>query len=413
MDIDALLARVDPDRLTKRLIDLVSIPSATGFETEMGDFMAGQLRGLGLEVSLLEVEEGRRNVVGRLDGTGRGPSLMFNGHMDTSYSGAEPHLAGIPGFRPEGFEEDGYVFGLGAGNMKGALAAYLETLEVLREAGVKLEGELMIAAVVGEIEKTQWSEEFNGRQYRGYATGSRDLVAHGGVTDYCILGEPTMHKVVLAHFGSMWARISTGGPFIHTAFTRDRGEENSIVRMQELLARVREWIPTWEAEMTHDGVPAIVNLGAIQGGKAWRTSRTPHRTDLFLDLRVPPGVAMAKARARFFEFVRRMQAELPQSEVSGEVYLTAPGADIEESDPLIAAVDHGHQLVFGEAPERDIVHWFSDASALTRYGITSVNYGTASGLPSATKGENVEVKSLADATRVYVAAATQLCGVAA
>ena len=73
-----------------------------------------------------------------------------------------------------------------------------------------LRGDCMIAAVCGEIEKTQYGDA-QGAQYRGYAAGSRYLVSHGGVADMCILGEPTEGKVVLGHFGSLWLRIGTQG----------------------------------------------------------------------------------------------------------------------------------------------------------------------------------------------------------
>ena len=66
----------------------------------MAECMRDTLEEIGLEVSWHEVEDGRPNVVGRLEGTGGGPSLMFNGHMDTSYSGREPHLRAKPGFQP-------------------------------------------------------------------------------------------------------------------------------------------------------------------------------------------------------------------------------------------------------------------------------------------------------------------------
>ncbi|MBN9624002.1 MAG: M20/M25/M40 family metallo-hydrolase, partial [Actinobacteria bacterium] len=358
-----------------------------------------------------EVEEGRANVLGTWAGAGGGPTLMFNGHMDTSYSGAEPWLRGIPGFRPEGFEEDGYIYGLGVANMKGALCCYLEALRALQDAGVRLRGDLLIAAVAGEIEKTQYGDEFRGRLYRGYSAGSRHLVQHGGVADICILGEPTEHKIVLAHFGAMWARISTHGPFIHTAFSRERQQENSIRRMQDVIAAVDRFIPEWEAEMQHEGVPAMANIGAVQGGMAWRASRTPRQTDLFLDLRVPPRVPMATARRRFLDFVRELAERHPEHDIDGEVYLTAPGAEVGEGDVVVAAVDAAHKVVNGREPERDIVHWYSDASALTRYGIQTVNYGTASGLPSAEKGENVEIDGLINVTKVYALAAAQLCGV--
>ena len=171
---------------------------------------------------------------------------MFNGHVDTSYSGREPWLADVPGFQPEPFVEDGRLYGLGISNMKGALACYVEALRALADAEVQLRGDVMIAAVCGEIEKTQWGDA-QGPEYRGYAAGSRYLVSHGGVADMCILGEPTESKVVLGHFGSLWLRISTQGNFIHTAFTEGKRDQNSILRMREVLDAVLEWIPPGRA----------------------------------------------------------------------------------------------------------------------------------------------------------------------
>src|SRR5207247_11229709 len=98
---------------------------------------------------------GRAKGVGTGRGGGGGPTLMFNGHLDTSYSGRESWLQGIPGFQPQGFERDGRIYGLGISNMKGALCCYLAAVRALREAGVSLRGDVMIAAVAGEIEKTQ------------------------------------------------------------------------------------------------------------------------------------------------------------------------------------------------------------------------------------------------------------------
>ena len=129
--------------------------------------------------------------------------------------------------------------------MKGALACYVEALRALADAGVRLRGDVMVAAVSGEIEKTQWGDA-QGAEFRGYAAGSRHLVSHGGVADMCILGEPTESKVVLGHFGSLWLRISTQGPFIHTAFSEGKRDQNSIVRMRDVLEAVLEWIPSWE-----------------------------------------------------------------------------------------------------------------------------------------------------------------------
>jgi acetylornithine deacetylase/succinyl-diaminopimelate desuccinylase-like protein len=336
---------------------------------------------------------------------------MFNGHMDTSYSGREPHLREIVGFQPRSLVRDGRIYGLGISNMKGALACYLEAVRAVRDAGVRLKGDVLIACVVGEIEKTQWGEEFRGAEYRGYAAGSRYLPSHGGVADMCILGEPTEQRVVLGHFGTMWARISTHGPFIHTAFSSGRMQENSIVRMRKVLDDVLEWIPQWEERSRYRGLDGVVNIGSLRGGYPWRVSRTPNRTDLFLDIRVPPTMPMPDAKRQLGDLVRELRAKYPDYGIEYEVFVTAPGAEIDEHHPLVQAIDGGHERVFGRPPERDAVRWFSDASALTRYGIETVNYGTSSGLPGP-DGENLDIEGLVKIATVYALTIPQICGVA-
>jgi acetylornithine deacetylase len=397
---------IDRGRLVELAIRLVSVPSPTGSEEAMAGVVREVLAELGLQVQWQQVEDGRANVLGTWAGAGGGPTLMFNGHTDTSYSGHEPWLHGIPGFQPQGFERDGRIYGLGISNMKGALACYVEAVRALHEAGVRLGGDVLIAAVAGEIEKTQQGDA-QGAEYRGYAAGSRYLVTHGGAADMCILGEPTENKLVLAHFGSLWLRLSTHGPFVHTAFSEGRRDENSIVKMRPVLDAVLEWLPSWEDEMGFDGVRGVANMGGIEGGFGWRASRTPHRTDLFLDLRVPPDVEMAEARRKALEFARSLDG------VEAEVYVTAPGAWIEEGHPLVAALDRAHEQVFGQRPERDVTRWFSDASVLTRYGIQTVNYGTSSGLPDAELGENLSVDGLVKTAEVYARTAADVCGIAA
>lgn len=404
-----IIESVDETRLVEMALQAVSIPSPTGHEEAMGEFMRDRFNEMGLRTQWQEVEEGRPNVIGLLEGSVGKPSLMFNGHMDTSYSGSEPWLARIPGFQPNGFTKKGRIYGLGISNMKGALCCYVEAVQALLDAGIRLRGDVLIAAVSGEIEKTQWGDEFRGKDYRGYAAGSRYLVTHGGVADMCILGEPTEQKVVLGHFGTIWMRISTSGPFIHTAFSEGRLGENSIVRMREVLDAVMEWIPGWEERTSYGNKRGVVNIGAVGGGYGWRVSRTPHRTDLFLDVRVPPSMRMSEARAELGEFVRDLAARFPDYGIESEIYVTAPGAVISEEHPLVAAIDESHELVLGAGPDRDTTRWFSDASVLTRYGIETVNYGTSSGLPDAELGENLDIEGLVKMAAIYALATVRIC----
>jgi acetylornithine deacetylase/succinyl-diaminopimelate desuccinylase-like protein len=407
------VVNVDRDRLVETASRLVDVPSFTGDEENAARLMVETYEALGLRVQWQQVEEGRANALGTWPGAGGGRSLMFNGHLDTSYSGREPWLRDVPGFQPQAFERDGRLYGLGISNMKGAVACYVEAVRALQDAGIRLRGDVLIAAVCGEIEKTQQGEA-QGAQYRGYAAGTRYLVSHGGVADMCLLGEPTEGKVVLGHFGALWLRIRVHGDFIHTAFSEGRRDRNSILRAREVLDAVLEWIPTWENDPAnaYRGAKAIVNVGAVEGGFGWRVSRTPHHTDLFLDVRVPPTKPMGVARREVLDLVRGLAERFPDYGVEGEVFVTAPGAEIEEHHELVGAIDAAHAEVWGEAPGRDVTRWFSDASALTRYGVPTVNYGTSTGLMDVELGENLEIDGLVKTAEVYARVAMEVCGVA-
>jgi acetylornithine deacetylase len=404
---------VDRDRLVETASRMIGVHSFTGDEQRMAELMISLYDELGLQTQWQQVEDGRANALGNWRGAGGGKSLMFNGHMDTSYSGREPWLRNVPGFQPQPFVEDGRLYGLGISNMKGALACYVEAVRALRDAGVRLKGDVLIAAVCGEIEKTQYGDA-RGAEYRGYAAGTRYLVSHGGVADMCLLGEPTEGKVVLGHFGALWLRLRVHGNFIHTAFSEGKRDQNSILRAHVVLDAVTEWIPTWENDESnaYRGAKAIVNVGAMEGGFGWRVSRTPHHTDIFLDIRVPPTKPMGLARREVLDWVRSLAERFPDYGVEGEVYVTAPGAEIEEGHELIAAIDKAHAEVFGSVPERDVTRWFSDASALTRYGVPTVNYGTSTGLMDVDKGENLEIDGLVKTAETYARVAMEVCSVA-
>jgi acetylornithine deacetylase len=404
----AILAHVSEEQIVAMSCDVINIPSPTGEELEMARYMRRAMEQMGLPVSWQEVEDGRPNVIGRLEGTGGGRNLMFNGHMDTSNTGRETFLTGI-GYKPHAIIKDGMIFGLGIYNMKGALVCYCQALQAVQRAGVKLAGDVLIAAVVGEIEKTQWGDEFIGKEYRGYGVGSHYLVNHGVVPDMCILGEPTDMKLVLGHYGSLWVRLATRGHYVHTGFTAGKLGENSIRRLHDVMNAVWEWIPKWESKAVYGGLKGVVNPGCIRAGHPWRASRTPDCAEVFLDVRVPPTMPMADARRAVQELVGELRARYPQYGVEFETMISVPGAEIRPDHPMVKAIESSHQRVMGEAPARDTVLWSSDASVLTRYGIETLNYGPSSG-PRDAQGEKVRIKTLVDITRIYALTIAELCG---
>ncbi len=198
----------------------------------------------------------------------------------------------------------------------------------------------MIAAVCGEIEKTQYGDA-QGAQYRGYAAGSRYLVSHGGVADMCILGEPTEGKVVLGHFGSLWLRIGTQGNFIHTAFSEGKRELNSILRMHEVdgggagvdpdLGGAIPRTPTAARPRSSTWVRS--RAGSAGACRARRT--TPTSSSTCASRR--PSRCRWRARQVHGHGARAAAAASPRTAIEGEVYVTAPGAEIDEGHPAVAA----------------------------------------------------------------------------
>lgn len=404
-----ILAQVSEQDIVRMCCDVIDIPSPTGSELEMGRYMRAAFEAAELSVTWQQVEDGRPNVIGVWEGSGNGKRLMFNGHMDTSNTGEEKFLTGI-GYKPRAVVRDGVIFGLGIYNMKGALICYLQAVKALQRAGLRLKGDVILGAVAGEIEKTQWGEEYTGKEYRGYGAGTHYLVNHGIIPDMCILGEPTDMKLVLGHFGSLWVRISTAGIYVHSAFSEGRESEHSVLRMRKVLDDIVAWIPCWEKKGRYGGRKALVNIGGIRGGHAWRASRTPERTDVYLDMRVPPTIPFQEARREVKNFVMELQSRYPEYGIEFETYVSVPGAEIGEDHEMVKAIEACHQQVTGRLPERDTVLWCSDASVLTRFDVPAVNYGPSSG-PRDEQGEKVTIETLVNMTRIYALVAAQICSV--
>src|SRR5205807_2454265 len=132
------------------------------------------------------------------------------------------------------------------------------------------------------------------------------------------------------------------------AGVRLKGEEmNSIRRMHELMGAVMQWIAEWEKKAAYGGKKAIVNFGGIRGGHAWRASRTPEKTDLFLDVRVPPNIPMSDARREIQQVFFELEHKHPDWGLEFETYVSVPGARISEEHEMVKTIEANHQRIMG------------------------------------------------------------------
>ena len=188
---EQVLQHIDPSELAQLACELVDRRSPTGHEVELADFILDWYSSHGIKPLRQEVEPGRPNAVGVLKGTGGGLSLMFNGHMDTSFTGTDEDrlITAVDSAEDLGGRiVDGKVRGLGISNMKGGLASFLTAASAIVKSGVKLRGDVILAAVVGEISRTPIGP-YQGSEYRGEGIGTRHLLTHGVQSDYALVAD--------------------------------------------------------------------------------------------------------------------------------------------------------------------------------------------------------------------------------
>jgi acetylornithine deacetylase len=407
--------QIDRDRLVQLTVDLTDIPSPTGFEGDMARAVYEVLETAGFDATLQPIGDERYNAIGRLQGHGGGKSVMFNGHLDTSFGPEQAHR-GI-GYECKGTViDDEWIYGMGTFNMKSAMATYVTAVESIRKAGLRLGGDVVIAGVAGEIEKAPVND-FEGRQYQGYGVGTKYAITHGAVADYCILGEPTNMCLIPRHCGTTWIKITVPGHLIHTAWSDV--EKNAINKSRVILDAIHDWIPHYvENHRMGDFLPRV-NVSAIEGGWPWRGARTPDGCSIYMDVRTLPDDLPVAAYNEVREVVNAAVRKNPQLEgTKVEIFVTAPGTSIPDDHELVQTVISAHSRQLGEAPEMGTETWFSDAAHMNRYGIPTVNYGSAGRIRSGGggfsthQGEHVHIGDMQDITKVYIEVLLNLCGVA-
>ncbi len=407
--------QIDRDRLVQLTVDLTNIPSPTGYEGDMARAVHEVFETVGLDATLQPIGDERYNAIGRLQGQGGGKSLMFNGHLDTSFGPEQAHR-GI-GYECRGTViNDEWIYGMGTFNMKSAMATYVTAIESIRKAGINLGGDVVVAGVAGEIEKAP-VDNFEGRQYQGYGVGTKFAITHGAVADYCILGEPTNMMLIPRHCGTTWVKITIPGHLIHTAWSDV--DKNAINKSRVILDAIHDWIPQYVENHQIGDFRPRVNVAAIEGGWPWRGARTPDGCSIYMDVRTLPDDLPVAAYNEVREVVNTAIRENPQLEgTKVELLVTAPGTSIPDDHELVQNIISAHGNQLGKPPEMGVETWYSDAAHMNRYGIPTVNYGSAGRIRSGGggfsthQGEHVHIGDMVDITRVYIETMLNICGVA-
>ncbi len=373
--------------LSQGLIAIESHSGAAGREAEVAAFARDWLQERGVRARLEEVDGGRSNVLAAVGRTG-GPRIMLNGHLDT-VSGEN---MAFPAFRP--FVRDGRLYGRGACDMKGPVAAMMAALVDLKDAD--LDGEVLFAGVVGEEERSE---------------GTEALIKRGVHADFCIVGEPSDLEIHLGHRGLEWLEVRFHGVAAHSG-AADKGR-NAISAAQTFMSLCASHLNPRIAARRHPFLgESTINWGFIHGGE--QPSTVAGECRLQLDRRWIPGesvqsvvgeleemlgVALRLHEGVRGEVVRMENSILTLDHVPTYVEPTHPG--VVALAGAIAA-ESGGEAVYERFPA------WTDAALLSGHaGIPSVVYGPGSIRKAHAADEYVPLDELYLAARVYRRACTE------
>jgi acetylornithine deacetylase len=412
-----LIRSVDREELVRIACDLVNIPSATGYEKPCADYIVERYRRAGIKVLPQVFEETRANAIGIVKGDGTGPCLMLNGHMDTSYVGDEAYLPETPGYRPHAVVDGDWIYGLGIYNMKGSLACFIHAAEILKRTNTKLRGDLIVACIAGEIEKSQ-VDRYQGPLYRGGSCGTFYAVTHGAVADFAVVGEPSGMTLMRAHGGYVWTKITLVGDPMHTIFGLKKN--NTINNMMKVMQAVQEWGDEYEKRRAKYDMPAHVTLSAIDGGWPYRCSRVPVACTLYVDTRLLPGQQPLEVQREIEAVLSRLQAQDPdlgKLHMESSIFMNQWGSECAPEEYIYGAVAKAHEEALGRKIEVSAIPMASDACELVAHGIPALNYGATGRTRTLSEnhhygdaqsdwnpkqGEHASITDLVDSTKVYL-----------
>ena len=338
----------------KLLCELIALPSVNpaflppgnpfAGEQKVAGFLAATAARAGLDVELQPALPQRSNLLVRLPSTGKAQQrLLLAPHLDTVGGTEVPDMLFTP------CAKGGRLFGRGACDTKGSVAAMFTALCEFAESARPVRTEIVFAGLI---------DEESGQ------AGSRALVASGFKADLAIVGEPTRLKAVTAHKGTLWLQLETRGKAAHGA--RPELGRNAVHEM----ARIVDLLETrYAAQLRRRRHPllgrATINVGSIRGGK--QPNIVPDECAILIDRRTLPGESNTRVISEIKQLLR-------ENGLSAQVRSTQTGRcgpmETNPGQPLIQELfrSFGQKLPIG-------VDYFSDAGVLAEAGIPSVIFG--------------------------------------
>ena len=427
MKIDRVLKEIRREELVQLTRDLIRIPSVRreetrGNEKEIALFLAHFLEEIGLDVVVEEVEADSPNVIGVLQGQKEGPCLMFECHTDVVTEGDASEWRYGPF---EGKVAGNRIYGRGACDTKGNLAAAVKAIQAISQSGVPFKGKILLGILVDEEGLMRGVKHFI-RQ--GWANGVRAA----------IICEPVDNHLCITQKGALRAELITSGKMSHGAMPLVG--LNPIPPMVSILEKLRhleeEEIET-RGKDPFLGFPSITPtvLQAPVKGEP-QVNVIPQQCRALLDIRTIPGQSHEALKKQLEDIVQEEKRSICESlqsgplreiretlakglskEISFEAALTIfedrPWTKTSRDEPVVQAVSRAIRSLTNEEPTYDGVLGATDGTFLSAWaGIPIVTLGAGKWMIPHQKDEWVSIDELCLTAKIYAASALEYLGVA-
>ena len=400
--LETVLGRIDHEELVRFARALVQIPSVYGpgdpgnNESRAARHVAGYLRRQGFEVSTEEAAPGRPNVWAVWEGDRPGKTLLFEAHTDVVTEGQAGDWKHPP-FEAE--MEGGAIYGRGACDTKGNLAAAVVAVTAIRDSGVPFAGRIVLCHPVDE---------------EGMMTGIKRFIQNGHAdgVDGAVICEPEENQICVAQKGAMRVEIRVRGRMAHGAMPRSG--VNPVTRAARLVVALEE-LEREEIErhgedpyLGHPSITPTILLGPEDGEPQMNV--IPAGAYIALDIRTIPGQSHEEIRVRLEECISTLQAEDQHFEASVQVIEERPPTSTDRDDPLVRAMAAAHERVTGDPASYNGVPGATDGTFLHAWaGIPIVTTGAGGRTVPHHKDEWVDVEELLTTCKLYAATAMYFC----
>ncbi len=395
---------MDADEAVHLTQKLISIPSPLWQESEIATWIGEWMseRDFEVEVQAVPLRDGRvtHQAIGTLRGDGTGPNLMLCGHTDTSDWNGRP-------YREEEWRHDpwsgeissGFIYGLGAINMKAGLAAIMVAADWVRRSGRSLKGDLIVAAVAAETGGGVGAIHLCGTELRPDFC----IVTEAANLDVCVISTGYVQGQIVVK-GEFKARVPYINPIEKAALLIDRVGQSYA----PLLSRKNGGWITFDPHPLLPGYPRM----SIRG-----ISHFQDVTELEFDLRIIPGMTEETVVSDFRNLLSGIAAEDPDFSAELEVPLSKSRPNMparaatDEDLPLVVELVEAHRQISGSDPVVGAGHRIgatSDACHFKGVGIQCVEYGPGFIPTWPMVDECIEIAQVETATRVLAEAALRL-----